>query len=105
MTAPLQRIVPEPIFRGDRTMIRSIFLVISAFLMLSIGVFAQDTTAKPTAAATTDNSRSAAFRPTKEQVMQGQKMLKDAKLYTGEASGVYNDDTRTAIRTWQKNNG
>jgi len=73
--------------------------------MLSIGVFAQDTTAKPTAAATTDNSRSAAFRPTKEQVMQGQKMLKDAKLYTGEASGVYNDDTRTAIRTWQKNNG
>lgn len=37
--------------------------------------------------------------------MQGQKFLKEAKLYNGEATGVYNDDTRAAIRAWQKDNG
>ena len=80
-----------------------IFLLVSVFLMLGIGVFAQSgAAAKPAASA--DTSKPAAFRPTKDQVMQGQKMLKDAKLYTGDATGVYNNDTRAAIRTWQKNN-
>lgn len=55
-----------------------------------------DSSAKP--------AKSAAFRPTKDQVTQGQKMLKEAKLYNGEATGVYNDDTRTAIKAYQKAN-
>jgi peptidoglycan hydrolase-like protein with peptidoglycan-binding domain len=37
--------------------------------------------------------------------MQGQKFLKDKKLYDGQATGVYTDSTRAAIRAYQKDNG
>jgi len=45
------------------------------------------------------------FRPTKDQVSQVQKILKDNKLYTGEATGKYDDATRTSIKSFQKENG
>jgi peptidoglycan hydrolase-like protein with peptidoglycan-binding domain len=48
--------------------------------------------------------KTTAFRPTKDQIMQGQKFLKDQKLYSGEATGVYNADTRAAIKQYQKAN-
>jgi len=37
--------------------------------------------------------------------MQVQKTLKEKKLYNGEATGTYNDDSRTGIKSFQKDNG
>lgn len=36
--------------------------------------------------------------------MQGQMFLKEKKLYNGEATGVYNDETRLSIKNFQKDN-
>lgn len=85
---------------------------------------AQDTTPAPAATprpastitvAEAKNSKSTApapvkkrgpvFRPTKDQIKQVQAMLKEKSLYKGEASGSYNDDTRAAIKSYQKDNG
>lgn len=87
-------------------MLRKLLFVLCVTMLMAIGVTAQgdQDSAKPTATGTTAE-KAAPFRPSKDQVMQGQKLLKEAKLYTGEATGVYNDDTRAAIRIWQKNNG
>lgn len=64
------------------------------------------TTSKDTKTSTAEaTTKPAAFRPTKDQVMQGQKFLKEQKLYAGEATGIYNDDTRGAIKSYQKANG
>lgn len=79
----------------------SILFVSFASAQGGSGTVSKDTktsTAEPTA-------KPAAFRPTKDQVMQGQKFLKDQKLYAGEATGIYNDDTRGAIKSYQKANG
>ena len=59
------------------------------------------TTAKPDGTAKT----ASVFRPSKAQIKQGQSILKEKKLYDGEASGVYNDPTRAAIKSFQKTNG
>lgn len=80
-------------------------ILVCAVLSLSIGIWAQDSAAKPATPAATPAAKAAVFRPSKDQVMKGQNFLKEAKLYTGEATGIYNDDTRAAIRTWQKSNG
>jgi peptidoglycan hydrolase-like protein with peptidoglycan-binding domain len=58
----------------------------------------------PTAPVKTEK-RGPMFRPTKDQIKQVQAMLKGKTLYTGEATGSYNDETRTAIKTFQKENG
>lgn len=58
----------------------------------------------PTAAAPA-KKRGPVFRPTKDQIKQVQAMLKEKSLYKGEATGSYNDETRAAIRSFQKDNG
>ena len=89
-------------------MFKKILIAISVSLILAAAVFAQGTSTSMTTstAATTDKpSKGPVFRPTKDQIKQVQTMLKDKKLYTGEASGIYNDDTRTGIKSFQKDNG
>lgn len=49
--------------------------------------------------------RGPVFRANKEQIMQVQKMLKLKNLYSGEETGKLDDDTRTAVKAWQKANG
>lgn len=49
--------------------------------------------------------RGPVFRPTKDQIKQVQAMLKEKSLYKGEATGKYDDDTRAAIKSFQKDNG
>ncbi len=49
--------------------------------------------------------RAPVFRPTKDQIKQVQGMLKEKSLYKGEATGSYNDETRAAIKSFQKGNG
>lgn len=87
-------------------MLRKIFLVFSISLIITAAAYAQDSSAGPATAAKTGSAKKpAVFRPTKDQITQVQIMLKDKKLYTGEASGTYNDPTREAIKSFQKDNG
>lgn len=45
------------------------------------------------------------FRPTKDQIDQAQKILKEKGMLTGEATGKMDKETRAAIRGFQKDNG
>ena len=45
------------------------------------------------------------FRATKDQIKEVQTKLKAASLYTGEATGKLDGDTRSAIKKWQADNG
>jgi len=87
---------------------KTIGLLLTVFLLFAVGTSAQDTSSSTTAASTAKTekhkSRGQAFRPTKSQVKSGQQVLIDAKLLTGEATGKYTDETREAIRSYQKAN-
>ena len=50
-------------------------------------------------------ARGPVFRPTKEQIKAVQAMLKEKGLYSGEATGTYDPETRTGIKALQKENG
>lgn len=59
----------------------------------------------PNTKAPTSAKRAPVFRPTKNQITSVQKILKDKNLYSGEATGTYNDATRSGIKSFQKDNG
>ncbi|MEP6944893.1 MAG: peptidoglycan-binding domain-containing protein [Acidobacteriota bacterium] len=88
-------------------MIRTILLLAAALFVFAGFTNAQGTAATtPTTSTTTEKpKRAPIFRPNKDQIKQVQTILKDKKLYTGEASGTYNDETRTGIKSFQKDNG
>lgn len=83
-------------------------MLLTVFLLFAVGISAQDAGSSTTTASTAKTekrkSRGQAFRPTKTQVKSGQQVLIDAKLLTGEATGKYTDETREAIRSYQKAN-
>ena len=85
-----------------------LFVALAIFLFGSF-VFAQQTntteTKTTTDASSTEKTKKPIFRATKDQIMQVQKMLKEKGLYTGEATGKMEDDFRTAIKSYQKDNG
>lgn len=92
-----------------KTLISAIFVL----TLLSFAAFAQPA-ASSTAGTETKTAetkaaekakKSAVFRPTKDQIMQVQNLLKTKKLYAGDASGKYNDETRAGIKSFQKDNG
>jgi peptidoglycan hydrolase-like protein with peptidoglycan-binding domain len=86
-------------------MLRKILILVSAFLLLAAGAFAQgDSTSKTTTATTASTAKPAAFRPTKDQIKLGQEVLIKEKLYTGQATGVYGE-SRPAIKAYQKAHG
>lgn len=64
----------------------------------------------PNSFATGDDSKKSTtprkpiFRANKEQITEVQKMLKDKKLYDGEATGKLDDPTREAIKKFQSVN-
>ena len=87
-------------------MFQKILLVISASLLLTATISAQGTSTSTSS--TTTNSKSArgpVFRATKDQIKQVQTMLKDKKLYTGGITGSLSDETREAIKSFQKDKG
>ncbi len=45
------------------------------------------------------------FRANKDQITQAQTMLKGKAIYSGEASGKLDPDTRTALKKYQSENG
>jgi peptidoglycan hydrolase-like protein with peptidoglycan-binding domain len=87
---------------------KSIFIVFTIFLF-SILADAQTnstTEAKPTPIPNgTEKPKKQIFRANKDQIMQVQKMLKDKGLYAGDATGKMDDPFRTAIKSYQKDNG
>ena len=92
-------------------MLKSFLLLIAASLFLASSLLAQ-TSSTPasngpstTPSSTSTSKRGPVFRPTKDQISQVQKILKDKKLYTAEPSGKYDDATRTGIKSFQKDNG
>ena len=77
-------------------------------LIFASSLFAQGSSTSTTSTSTSSSAsskRSAVFRPTKDQITQVQKILKDKKLYNGEATGKYDDGTRAGIKSFQKDNG
>src|SRR5215813_11072726 len=63
------------------------------------------TTPSTTPKSVQTSKKPAIFRPTKDQIMKVQRILKDKKLYNGDATGKYNDETRAGIKSFQKENG
>lgn len=61
-----------------------------------------DSSAKPTASAKPATARHAAW--TKDEVKEAQEGLAKAGLYKGKVSGILNADTRSALRSYQKQN-
>jgi peptidoglycan hydrolase-like protein with peptidoglycan-binding domain len=90
-------------------MYKTTFVAIVLTLLIAGSAFAQGTSTPsgPSAKSPTSTStkRGPVFRPTKDQITQVQKILKDKKLYTGEATGKYDDGTRDGIKSFQKDNG
>jgi peptidoglycan hydrolase-like protein with peptidoglycan-binding domain len=87
---------------------KRLFFLAILLLVFGLTVFAQNgaSTASTSKSAASDKpARGPVFRPTKEQIKQVQSILRDKKLYDGEASGTYNTDTRTGIKSFQKDNG
>ena len=85
-------------------MFQKILLVISASLLLTAAITAQGTSTSTTATSS-KSARGPVFRANKDQIKQVQAMLKDKKLFSGDASGSLNEDTRVAIKRFQKDNG
>ncbi|HQX56079.1 MAG TPA: peptidoglycan-binding domain-containing protein [Pyrinomonadaceae bacterium] len=85
-------------------MLKKFLLLATALLVFSGAALGQGTTGTTTAASTEKPAKPAAFRATKDQIKQGQQILINGKLYSGEATGVYGD-SRPAIKSYQKANG
>lgn len=61
-------------------------------------------TPKPAASPSASKVKTPTFRPTKDQITQGQQILINEKLFTGKATGTYGD-SRPAIKAYQKAHG
>ncbi len=87
-------------------MLKKLLLVISLTVFSTMATFAQEVTPAPTTAKSAGTAKKpAVFRPTKAQIKEVQTMLIAKKLYSGEASGTYNVETRTGIKSFQNDNG
>jgi peptidoglycan hydrolase-like protein with peptidoglycan-binding domain len=82
-------------------------LFLLAMLAFASPVFGQDSGAADTSSKTAAEKpkRGPIFSPTKAQIKEVQEKLKARGLYTGEATGKYNDETRDAIKAVQKQEG
>ena len=85
-------------------MLKKFLLLTAAFFVLSGAALGQGTSGTAPAASTEKPAKPPAFRATKDQIKQGQQILINGKLYSGEATGVYGD-SRPAIKAYQKANG
>ena len=101
---------------------RKLLLVLFVSLVSGVSVYSQDVKPSPKPVTSTITiaeakntktspapkpaaKRGPVFRPTKDQIKQVQAMMKQKSLYNGEATGTYNVETRTGIKSFQKDNG
>lgn len=52
-----------------------------------------------------EGKRGPVFRATKEQINSAQRILKESGLYDGDETGKLDDDTRSALKSYQESNG
>lgn len=86
-------------------MLRKSFFTLFAVLCAALAGFGQGTTGPAPKSTETVTKKPPVFRATKAQITEVQTMLKDKKLFTGEATGTLTDPTRNAIKSFQKDNG
>lgn len=92
---------------------KHIFHILLVSLLSVAAVYAQNqtsTTASASTSAAAEGKASPArrgpvFRANKDQIIAAQTMLKQKGLYSGDATGKLDADTRASIKTYQKNNG
>jgi peptidoglycan hydrolase-like protein with peptidoglycan-binding domain len=84
----------------------------AALLLLLISLFAviaaSQTTAKsdsPSASTAEKSKRPPVFRANKDQIAAAQAKLKEAGLYSGEATGKLDEPTRAGLKKFQESNG
>lgn len=89
-------------------MLKRLFLLLSIFVLTTTAMFAQGSSATPAAtpAATSEaKPKKPVFRSTKDQVKEAQTMLKSSKVFSGEVTGVSSAEWKTAVKTYQGDNG
>ena len=87
---------------------KSLFVLLISFLFVfTTNAQTNPTTNKTTDAQTTkeEKPKRQIFRANKDQITQAQTMLKGKSMYSGEATGKLDPDTRTALKKFQSENG
>ncbi len=79
--------------------------LVALFAVSGLGQGSPSTAATNATGTKTETKRAPVFRPTKDQIRQVQAMMKEKGLYSGDATGTYNNETRTGIKSFQKDNG
>lgn len=85
-------------------MYKRAILTISVFALMAAGAFAQGGSKTTDSTSADKPAKAPVFRPTKEQIREGQQILIKEKFYTGEATGVYGE-SRPAVKAYQKAHG
>lgn len=82
-------------------------LLISLFVCVSANAqsTAPSESTAPAASTAVEKPKRKVFRPTKDQIKEVQTMLKTKGTYSGESTGKMDDDFRTSIKGFQKENG
>lgn len=91
-------------------MLKRLCFVLSILVLTSSAMLAQGTTAggtkTPSATpTTTEKPKKPVFRSTKDQVKEAQAMLRSSKTYSGEVTGVSSPEWKTAVKSYQGDNG
>lgn len=84
---------------------KKLILITFVIFLFSVLINAQTNPAPTPTPTSAEKPKKQIFRATKDQIIQVQKMLKDKALYAGEATGKMDDPFRTAIKSFQKDNG
>lgn len=87
-------------------MLKKILLMLPLLLVCAGSMIAQGTATDSAPAKTTETAtKPATFRSTKDQVKEAQTLLKSKKVYNGEATGTSSAEWKTAVKTYQGENG
>ena len=83
---------------------KTLLAISIAIILMGGSIFAQSTGAATTSTET-KAAKKPTFRSTKDQVKQAQGMLKEKKLFTGEATGTSSAEWKAAVKEYQASNG
>lgn len=90
-------------------MLKRLFFVLCIFVLTSSAMLAQGTTASgsktPVGTTATEKPKKPVFRSTKDQVKEAQAMLRSSKVFSGEVTGVSSPEWKTAVKSYQADNG
>ena len=90
-------------------MLKRLFFVLCIFVLTSSAMLAQGTTASgsktPAGTTATEKPKKPVFRSTKDQVKEAQAMLRSSKVFSGEVTGVSSPEWKTAVKSYQADNG